>query len=485
MSKPTDPPMMGSETGRDEAGGGMLVEEAERLESHVAARLAELGPREVEIWVVCCSGGPDSLALLVTTARWARSWESRVYLLAVYVDHGLRPEAPSEGRFVANIAETLGICARTVRVAVAERARRDRCSLMEAARLERLEALAAVADEVGATRILLGHTADDQAETVLMRLDRGTGIRGLGGMDHVRGKFVRPLLAVRRVAIEEYLKRQGLTPVRDPSNEDRRFLRVRIRHDVLPALREQYPSVDRDLVALAEAARRAAAALERAAEAEMPGQEGFLVSRLRELPSALRRRVLERAFQAVGGQGLCASHVHVVERLLGSTCGTQWVDLPAGIRAVRAYDRLRFEKRPCVREPPRPLAIEGPGTYEFGGWSWTFEVVASPAANPEGREPWVAVFDAETLPFPLLLRCFQPGDRIRPRGFGRTRKVSDLLGEARVPAPMRRLFPLLVAGASVVYVPGIRVSSYGCPHEATSRVLVVSAQRGSQTEARG
>jgi tRNA(Ile)-lysidine synthetase-like protein len=422
--------------------------------------------------VVACSGGPDSLALLVAAAEAAPGFGAR--LLAVYVDHGLRAAAAEEGAFVARTAVGLGAGARTVRVDVRGRAAREKRSLMEAARLERLEALEVVADDVGAARILLGHTADDQAETIVMRLGRGTGVRGLQGMAAVRGRLVRPLLEAWRADVEAYLRARGLEPVRDPSNADRRFLRALVRHEVMPALRARIPSLDRDLLSLAEAARVLSASIDAEVEAARAGGAADLeVEALRVAEPEVRRALLERDFRRAGGEGLCAAHVAAVERLLRSTQGTRGVDLPGGVRALRCYERLRFAPSPAAAAAPREIPVPGPGRYAF----LDREVVVEACTEAGAPGSYVddgcraVCFDVDDLAPPLVLRTPRPGDRIRPRGFGHHRKVSDLLGEARVPAPDRATWPVLADADEVLLVAGLRASETGRPRPGATRVV--------------
>jgi tRNA(Ile)-lysidine synthase len=458
-----------------------MVSEGADLAAAVRRSLEELRRDRGDAWIVACSGGPDSLALLVATAEAVAG--AGVRLVAVYVDHGLRPEAPGEGAFVARVAAGLGVEARTVRVDVRARAARERRSLMEAARLERHAALEAAADDVGATRILLGHTADDQVETLIMRLGRGTGVRGLQGMAPIAGRLVRPLLGVWRTEVEAFVHARGLEPVRDPSNEDRRFLRPLVRHELLPALRERLPSVERDLLALATAARALTERIDAAAEAEAPGDAaGLDVVALRESPPEVRRARLERAYRRAGGGGLCGTHLRALDRLLASTDGTHGVDLPARVRAERAYGRLRFVTAPARAAEGGEIPVPGPGRYLFLGHEFVIEACTGAAGSGSNEDDGCRVtwFDLGALVPPLVLRPPRPGDRIRPRGYGHRRKVSDLLGEARVPAPDRPGWPLLADAREVLLVAGVRASETGRPGQGATRPVRVVVRKISE-----
>ncbi len=204
--------------------------------------------------IVAVSGGPDSMALL--HALWELRARLGLTLEVAAVDHGLRADACREIDLVRERAGALGLPFAAVAVDVAaERRGRRGVSLQDAAREVRLRALAALAGAHGATRVALGHQADDQAETILFRIVRGTGIAGLAGIPYRRDVFVRPLLDVTRAQILRYLARRSIPFADDPSNADARFARARIRHQILPALAQENPRVAEALRALAASAR--------------------------------------------------------------------------------------------------------------------------------------------------------------------------------------------------------------------------------------
>ena len=213
--------------------------------------------RPGETVVVACSGGPDSTALVDAMARLAppRGWRLHV----VHVDHGLRPESAAEAAPVAALAARLGLGFETVRVEVAAGA-----SLQDQARRARHRALAAAADRLDATAIALGHTADDLAETVLMRLLTSATPWSLRAMAEREGRLARPLLRLWREATLAYCAALGLEPVDDPSNRDPRFLRSRVRYDLLPTLEAVFPGARRRLVTLSGRQRQLLDAMGRA-----------------------------------------------------------------------------------------------------------------------------------------------------------------------------------------------------------------------------
>src|SRR6185295_17344235 len=230
--------------------------------------------------VVAVSGGPDSMALL--HVLWELRERLGLTLEVAAVDHGLRAGARRELALVRERAAALGLPFSEVEVDVAaERRARRGASVQDAARDARLRALAALARSHGANRVALGHQADDQAETILYRIVRGTGVAGLAGIPYCRDVFIRPLLDVTRPRILRYLRARSIPFVEDPSNADPRFARARMRHEILPALARENPRVAEALRALASAARGGPAVnVEPAAASSLSRRAAVTVARL-------------------------------------------------------------------------------------------------------------------------------------------------------------------------------------------------------------
>jgi tRNA(Ile)-lysidine synthase len=333
-------------------------------------------PRD-EPLIVGCSGGPDSLALADAVLR------SGCDAHLVYVDHGLRPASAEEGRRVL----ALGPSAEVVRIAVDAR----HAGLEAGARTARLAALDAVAVTRGSRVVVLGHNADDQAETVLMRLLQGAGPVGLAGIPRRRGKLLRPLLDVTRAEIESYLTERGLTPVRDPMNEDRRFLRARIRHELLPALAAVNPRVSESLRRTAASAQEIDAVLDWAVDAAA-GSAGSAPA-LAALPPLLAKRVL----MATVPVRWSAKLLDAAMALIRGEHGSQALDLPGG-RLVREYERLQFDSGHHRGVGPVSVDVAGEGG-------------------------------------PFAVRQWRPGDRIRlAAGF---RKLQDVFTDRKIPRRLR------------------------------------------------
>ena len=290
--------------------------------------------------LAACSGGPDSLAMAAALAFVAPRTGLRAG--GITVDHGLQEGSASRASAVEAALAGLGLePSRSVAVTVGSGGGPE-----AAARAARYGALSAAAAELGAAAVLLGHTLDDQAETVLLGLARGSGARSLAGMPPRRGVFRRPLLGLRRTFTIAACAAAGLDPWDDPHNADRRFTRVRVRLDALPALEAALgPGVAEALARTADQLRADAEVLENISSERARGDSPLSASALAGMPGAVRTRVLRSAAVAAGcpAGALTAGHVARLEELVTGWRGQRWIDLPGGVRASRRSGQLCFE----------------------------------------------------------------------------------------------------------------------------------------------
>ena len=319
--------------------GGGLSPAVAAVRNAVRASLAGSAPGDLVL--AACSGGPDSLALAAALAFVAPRAGLRAG--AVTVDHGLQEGSADRAAAVAAVLSGLGLDpVRAVAVTV------DGAGGPEAAaRTARYAALEAAAADLGATAVLLGHTLDDQAETVLLGLARGSGARSLAGMPPRRGVFLRPLLGLRRQVTAGACAALDLAPWADPHNADRRFARVRVRLDALPALEAALgPGVAEALARTADQLRDDAEVLETIASSRRTADPDLMsAAALAELPGAVRSRVLRSAALAAGcpATALTSAHVTRIEELVTDWRGQRWIDLPGGVRATRRSGQVHFE----------------------------------------------------------------------------------------------------------------------------------------------
>jgi len=403
--------------------------------------------------LIALSGGGDSLALLRLLAelRPRRALE----LHAAHFDHGLRDASREEALRVREMAREAGVPCRVCRA-------RGLAGGQGTYREARYRFLEAEADRLRADRIALAHHADDQVETVLFRLLRGTGVRGLRGIPIRRGRVVRPLLGFRREELRAELLRRGLEWIEDGSNADGRFARPRIRHEVLPALvGASGGRIESVLAELGDDAarvdraldRRAARRLDEAVESRGDPDAGAQIARSEsaDYDRAVLARILRKLAQNQGfrlSRGGTRSAVEFIRR--GRSGGS--VDVGGGLRLRREFDRfvLAPETPPSAdRELEIVSASAGHGTVELAGR--TFGVVWGEEAGSSGPG-WVAEV-GEGAGFPLRLRGPRPGDRIRTEAG--SRKVKKLLNERRVPLSERPQVPVLEsADGRVLWIVG-------------------------------
>ena len=315
----------------------------------VRRTLADLDPGDTV--VVACSGGADSLALLAATVFEATgaSWQ----VIGATVDHGLQQGSAEHADRVAEQMRTLGVTESvTARVSV----QAPGLGPEAAAREARYAVLAEIAERFSARAVLLGHTLDDQAETVLLGLTRGSGGRALSGMRRAFEVYRRPLLDLTRADTETACLTEGIEFWTDPQNSDQGLTRVRVRTKVLPLLEEELgPGVAANLARTADLLRADTEYLDAVADAALVsalaqtwvgrGPGGLSVTALEQLPDAIRSRVLRLAAVQAGALPAQLFHTHVVaiDRLVTDWHGQKWVELPGHVRASRSKDLLIFE----------------------------------------------------------------------------------------------------------------------------------------------
>ncbi len=434
--------------------------------------------------LVGVSGGPDSLCLL-------HMLHSIGYeLIAAHINHQLRPEAYDESLYVKQFSADLGIEFITFDIDVQGFAKEHSLSLEEAARNVRYRYLFEQADKLAAVAVLVGHTADDQIETILMHLLRGSGLSGLRGMEyrllpnpwseHI--PLVRPLLTTWRIDITQYLTENGIEPVLDQSNLDTAFFRNRLRHDLLPLLDHYHPGVRQNLLRLGQTAQDDYEVLQQlvdqAWEANLarlgPAYLAFHRAGVLKLHVSIRRLLLRKAI-AYHIRGLQDVDFECIERglkFLAEARAYGKVDLAAGLCLICDGDLFWIASNeedlpradfPSLA-PGNKLFLTIPSTLSLDG-DWQLQAVFTPdseqaiqfsAANTDPYQAWL---DVETGEQPLVVRSRVSGDRIQPVGMhGHSMKVSDLMINLKVPKRARKTWPLVCSGQHILWIPGCRMS---------------------------
>lgn len=443
----------------------MLAKVRETIDAH---GLLEVGDGVV----VGASGGPDSVALLLSLHRLAP--EYGVWLHVAYLNHMIRPrEAEEEAAFVSRLAHDLGLPVTVACYDVPAMAAQQRKSLEDAARQARYSFLEEVADRVGAGKIAVGHQADDQVETILMHLLYGAGTAGLGAMAYRRGRIIRPLLAVSRKEILAFLEGEGRGYCLDSSNLDTGYRRNHIRHRLLPLLEKEYnPRVREVLWRTAEILREENGLLEglaRQAWSEcLLNEAGGLVelsaTALASLAPALQRRLLRLAYSRVLGEGKSLPFRHV-EAIRSRLAGVEmWQQLPLGVQVRLHGGRLQFLRRTRPGAEIafcRRLALPGITPLPRGGF---IETSIVPREVLKGID-WKEVPNEEAYadlgePWPeLFARYRRPGDSFYPLGMGGRKKLHDFFVDAKVPREVRDTVPLVTTATDIVWVAGLRLDA--------------------------
>ncbi len=437
---------------------------AEFLET--VRRTAERYGMDLSRPLVLVSGGPDSVALL--RALVGLGGEPVV----LHMDHGLRGEESREdAEFVRGLCRKLGVRCEVRSIRLVEGP-----NLQERARDERYRVADEVADELGLQTIAVGHTADDVAETVLMNLARGTGLRGLSGIPPVRGRVVRPLIERARPEVLEYLAGLDQPYSTDPTNLTGKYARNRVRLKVLPVLEELYPGAARNLARGAALAREDLEVLEDlAAEViQRRGEEVVLpLGGLSELRPALRRYAVRRAYSVLlpDAPPLGSALVEAVLRLVGE--GTRTLDLPGDVVAsARTVEEISLYPRPESFAGEEELRA---GETLFAGWRITAREVSRYEPDDASR-PEVAYLDAARGPY--RVRLAREGDTIRPLGLGGTKKVLRAMMDRKVPKDLRRRTPVVVsASGEVAWIPLGELGEEFKVDEATERMLRLEVEK--------
>lgn len=441
--------------------------------------------------VVAVSGGPDSICLLHLLSTLCKAQQ----VCCAYVDHRLRPdESVVEGELVHNYCQEQGIECFSKTVDVPAEVGLTGESVEACARRLRYRILEGVRSYKNADLIAVGHTADDQVEEVLLRLIRGSGLKGLSGMRPRHGRIVRPLLELTRAEILGYLQDQGISYCHDSSNDDPRFLRNRIRRELLPLLEKRFnPSIrkmilktagilesEEDLLSL-ESERLFGSMAEVHEIQNTSGsshQVTVSIDRLSACHQAHRRRIIEQACWQAGFRPDSDSIFRIEELSTRAGSGAE-LHLPDGGRVVKQYDSLLFARLDASHSPRERFSQEAtfrveipcPGVYRVAELQTTLqvEVVESRVAP----EPGVLVLDADQITFPLVLRSVEPGDRFTPLHGPGSRKISRFLNDRKIPAHRRFHFPVLTSGNDIVAVVGLEIDDRYRVSEQTCRVLLV------------
>lgn len=442
----------------------------EKLESKVKSAIDKYGLiNKNERVLVGLSGGADSVTLLYVLLKIAP--ERGFGLCAAHLNHGIRgAEAYRDQRFVQELCKGLGVPLACEELDIPGIARAESKTLEQAAREKRYEFFNRAAGELGADKIAVAHHMDDQAESIMLHLIRGSGTKGLVGMEPARGNIIRPLLWVRRREIEQYAAENGLEYCSDSTNLERDASRNRIRLDIIPYIQDNLnPCFAERLCSMGELLGQDEEylyGLARDALRAARTREGYDRARLAALPPPVRSRAIRiAAFEAGATADVERCHIERITDMLTAKTGAN-ADIPH-ISVWVSYGSICFGIRQSAGKVDVPFNMDG--KTRFAGGFFFAEAVEGGIIKNNA----VAYMDMDKLPCGLRVRSRREGDRFQLIGSGGGKKLKDFFIDKKVPREQRNM-PILFSGSDALFIPGYGISDKVKVDESTSRVLRVT-----------
>lgn len=461
---------------------------------HMIEKILELNRRE-ELFqpgdgiVVGLSGGADSVCLLSLLTELRAEWDFSLY--AIHIHHGLRgDEADRDAWLAGKIAEDMGVPFRLVRADIRSLAQENGWTEEEAGRRFRYDAFEAYRQEMGAERIAVAHHEDDQAETVLFHLFRGTGPRGLAGIPAKRGAVIRPLLGVSRAQIESYIEEVSLPFATDQTNQIPAYSRNKIRLKLLPFVKEELNS--QAVRHIAEAAQKMAVLRDyieeqgencrREMTEEEPGVVRLETEPFQELPEVMRGEVIRQIFAELipGAKDIGQIHYENAERLAGMAAGCH-MQFPGGVTAVREYGCIRFAAQ-TGPDHPTYLECDPPCTHilQINGSKMEFHFEVKKRSELTGEIPqkdYTKWLDYDMIKGSLVLRNPNEGDYLILNSQGDKKKLARYYIDRKIPRDDRAAQLVLADGSHVLWAVPERISAACKISERTENILVITKKR--------
>lgn len=411
---------------------------------------------------VAFSGGPDSTSLLHILKHLYPQTE------AIYVNHNLRKDSKKEENFVKQFCNQNKIPLHIEQMNWKEKP----SNLEEAARRKRYGHLEKVAKEFGFTKIALAHHKDDLVETLLLRLIRGTGPRGLIGMQPIRGRYIRPLLGSARLEIQQYLVEQSLPSYSDPTNKSRNFDRNKIRHDLLPYIESNFnPKVQDALLRFANWAEEQSNLIDELIQPYLGliTDSGIQKEKFLKLSHPLQKELIRRAL--LKEDPYFRINSRVIEGILRTIAASTKMELPGYLVVECSQERIQFLQK-TSRTGFQEIDVTGAGDYQFppAKTSLKFTVVKK-AELPALRH--LAFVDAEKASFPLTIRNWKKGDFFQPLGMKGRKKLSDFWIDRKVPQSQRKNIPLILKDDQVVWIAGHEINDQFKVASNTRKILKI------------
>ncbi len=435
------------------------------------------------------SGGPDSLVMLELFFKFKKYFG--INIAAAHLDHLFREESTSEADFVGKKAKSMGIDFHRKTVDVPKIVEKEKMSAESAARRERFKFFKDICLKFDYDLLALAHHRDDQVETVLLNIFRGSGLRGLSGIEKRLSlgslEIIHPLLNLSKEEIVEYCRDHSLKPRIDKTNKENIYSRNIIRNKILPIIEKEInPSVKKVIVRNADLIAEEEDFLDKSSETKF--LEALISSNgkslkldlniLKEYDNVILRRVLRKAYQKLNNSldDLYFDHILELEKLLSDTSTGRGIDLPADIKVYINYNELIFYKNKSLKEEvikeKKKLNLNKKHYFDYG-----FTIVTDTAKAEEiefNLDNNTAVLDLNKLDLPLYLRSRKPGDSFVPLGMKGKKKVKDFLIDEKVPRFERESIPVIIDGEdNIVWLAGFRISEEYKVTKNTDKVLII------------
>ncbi len=447
--------------------------------------------------IIALSGGPDSVCLL--HLLYTMREKLGINLHAAHLNHNLRgAESEEDCRYASDLARSLDIPFTAHTVNIEQYRHNNRCSLEEAARQVRYAFLANTLTHEKAQSIATGHTRDDHVETIIMNIIRGSGLRGLRGLQpstlilttekQTPVKVIRPLILLSREETEEYCRLNGLAPRQDSSNMSLNFFRNRVRHELIPCLQKYNNRIDESLLRLASISSddyqfitEQSNSIWRQVAQEKDDSIYLDLPLLLQLPKTLQRNAMAEALSHMLGSlyDIEFSHIEAMVQLLNKPA-SKLIHLPEGLALVKEYNRLVLTREATSSCPFPSLedvhTIDIPGCKTIPGWDISAEIVDC-CKDVNQCAGFTALFDRDKIGKQLTVRARKPGDRFRPLGMKALKKIQDFMVDMKIPRSWRDRIPLLCSDDTIIWIVGWRIDESYKVRPSTTGIVKIKFTR--------
>lgn len=449
--------------------------------------------------VLGVSGGADSISLFFVMLELCKKYN--IEMVVVHVNHGIRgEEAAADERYVISLCEQHGILFECIHADVRGLAKSERMSEEEAGRNVRYEAFKNVAERYACNKIAVAHNLNDVSETVLLNLFRGTGMKGLAGIEPVRGNLIRPLLSVRRSEIEDYLKKRGIPYQQDATNFEEDYTRNKIRLNIIPYAEKEINERASEHIAnsagiLSEAGAFIDSEAEKLYKRTVSDSEGGCeidITPFEQAPAILKKEVIRKVLFRVAGKqkDIEMTHVEMVQELFVRGAGKK-ADLPYGMEAVNQYQKVVVKKKEEMRDEAireMQVAIPGVTIIPESGMRITCELINMDENNRAELEKlilnkknnYTKWFDYDKIKNAVLARYRKTGDYFEYNDKSNRKKLKDYFIDQKVPAQERDRILLLADGNHIMWIIGFRISEHYKINSRTKRILKVKVNGGNE-----